>query len=96
MIKARYETKCEYETSLTHDYLELAMSEFRKKFNFEPSYFLIGVPSQYLIRAFRMGESYDSSDVAGFDIRFFHDRTLKNTEWYVLSINNGEAYQLVM
>jgi len=81
---------------LSYDNLEVGIQEFIKKFNFKPTFFVVGVSSQGIINAIRIGEAVNSSGLGGFDLRFVYDRSLEDGRFYLLSINNDEAYQYVM
>lgn len=50
---------------LTWDMLEVAMVEFVKKFNFKPTFFLVGVSLENATSAMCLGEKINSSKLGG-------------------------------
>ena len=81
------------ESPISYDNLELAVKEFITKFNFKPAFFIIGVSLHDIVKAVRIGEVINSSNL--INMCFVHDRALDDEKWYILSLNNNEAYQLV-
>lgn len=89
-------SKSQGENRLSYDGLEVAMAEFITKFNFKPNFFIVGVSVPNVVTAIRLGESINSSSLSGLQFNFIYDSNLENTSWYLLSVKNNEAYQLVM
>ena len=81
---------------ISYDNLEVVIREFIDKFNFNPAFFIVGVSSLDIMAAVRIGEAIKTSNVWDFNINFIYDRTLEDGSWYMLSIKNNEAYQIVL
>lgn len=91
-----YDVSKEERIYLTWDSLEVAMSEFVKKFNFKPTYFIVGVSLVDITSAMCMEERIKSSKLGSMLIHFICDSDLKIDNWYVLSIKNDETYRIMM